>query len=93
MTVIWGKKAYDDLDGIVDYLADLSPDAARATIDRIQKAVLLLGEFPYIGTKVDETGLRKLVLSDTPYVIFYRVLSEHVSIRGVFHTSQRRFLE
>jgi len=93
MTVIWGKKAYDDLDGIVDYLADLSPDAAQATIDRIQKAVLLLGEFPSMGTKVDETGLRKLVLSDTPYVIFYRVLPEHVSIRGVFHTSQRRFLE
>ncbi len=24
MTVLWGKKAYDDLDGIVNYLANLS---------------------------------------------------------------------
>lgn len=27
MTIIWGKKAYDDLDGIVDYLTNLSPEA------------------------------------------------------------------
>jgi len=93
MTVIWGKNAYDDLDGIADNLAGLSRDAAENTINRIQKAVLRLRDFPNIGTKVDETGLRRLVVSDTPYVIFYRVLSDHISIRGVFHTSQRRFLE
>ncbi len=46
-----------------------------------------------MGVKVDETGLRKLVVSDSPYVVFYRVLADCVSIRGVFHTSQRRFLE
>jgi len=93
MTVIWAKKAYDDLDGIVNFLADLSPEAAEKTIDRIQKAVLMLSEFPNMGTRVDETGLHRLVVSDTPYVIFYRVHPDQVNIRGVFHTSQRRFLE
>ena len=29
MTVIWGDKAYDDLDGIVRYLANLSLEAAE----------------------------------------------------------------
>ncbi|MFZ0961210.1 MAG: type II toxin-antitoxin system RelE/ParE family toxin [Terriglobia bacterium] len=93
MTVLWAKKAYDDLEGIANYLADLSNDAAERTIDRIQKAVLVLGEFPNLGAKVDETGLRKLVVSDCPYVVFYRVLADGVSIRGVFHARQRRFLE
>jgi len=93
MTVIWAKKAYDDLDAIADYLAGLSHDAAENTITRIQKAVLLLRDFPNMGTKVDETGLRRLVVSDTPYVIFYRVVSDSVSIRGVFHARQRRFME
>lgn len=93
MTIIWGKKAYHDLAGIADYLAGLSSEAAENTIDRIQKTVLMLAEFPNMGTKVDETGLRRLVVSDTPYVIFYRVLPERVSIRAIFHTSQRRFLE
>jgi plasmid stabilization system protein ParE len=46
-----------------------------------------------MGAKVDATGLRKLVVSDTPYVAFYRVLGRYVSIRGVFHARQRRFLE
>ena len=29
MTVIWTEKAYDDLDGIVDYLADVSPKSGE----------------------------------------------------------------
>jgi plasmid stabilization system protein ParE len=93
MTVLWGKKAYDDLDGIVEYLANLSPEAAEKTVSRIKKAVLMLAEFPNMGTKVDETGLHSLVVSDTPYVIFYRVFPDHLNIRAIFHTSQRRFLE
>jgi plasmid stabilization system protein ParE len=93
MTVIWGKKAFDDLDGIARYLAGQSPETAEKTIDRIQKAISLLSEFPNMGMKIDETGLHRLVISGTPYVIFYRLLPEHVSISGVFHTSQRRFLE
>ncbi len=93
MTILWSKRAYDDLDGIANYLAGLSDEVAERVIDRIQRAAQLLGEFPNMGAKVDETGLRKLVISDSPYVVFYRVLGEHVSIRGVFHTSQRRFLE
>ncbi len=93
MTVIWSRKAYDDLDGIADYLAGLSSAAAENTINRIQEAVLMLADFPNMGRKVDETALRRLVVSDTPYVIFYRVLSDHLNIRGIFHTSQRRFLD
>ena len=93
MTVLWAKKAYDDLDGIGNYLSGLSDEAAEHAIDCIQRVVLLLGEFPNMGAKVDESGLRKLVVSDTPYVVFYRVLADYVSIRGVFHASQRRFLE
>jgi plasmid stabilization system protein ParE len=93
MTILWAKKGFDDLDGIANYLAGLSDDAAERTIDRIQKTVLLLEEFPEMGAKVDETGLRKLVVSDTPDVAFYRILGPYVSIRGVFHARQRRFVE
>lgn len=93
MTVIWAKKAYDDLDAIADYLASLSHEAAENTITRIQKAALLLSDFPSMGTKFDETGLRRVVVSGTPYVIFYRVVGDSVSIRGVFHARQRRFME
>jgi toxin ParE1/3/4 len=93
MTILWGRKAFEDLDVIAQYLASQSPEAAEKTIDRIQQVASLLGEFPNMGTKVDETGLHRLAVSGTRYVVFYRVLPEHVSIRGVFHTSQRRFLE
>ena len=93
MTVIWSQKAFEDIDGIADYLASQSSEAAENTINRIQEAVLMLADFLNMGTKVDETGLRRQVISGTSYVIFYRVLTEHVSIRAIFHTSQRRFLE
>jgi len=74
-------------------LADLSPQAGEKTITRIQKAFLMLREFRNMGTKIDETGLHRVVVSGTPYVIFYRVFPDHVNIRAIFHTSQRRFLE
>ena len=93
MTIVWSTKAYDDLDGIANYLGNLSPEAAEKTISHIQEAVTMLGDFPGLGAKIDETGLHRLVVSGTPYVIFYRAFLDHVNIRAVFHTSQRRFLE
>ncbi len=93
MTIIWGKKAYDALDAIANYLATQSPEVADKAIDRIQKTVSILSQFPNLGTKIDETGLHRLVVLDTPYVFFCRVFSEDVSIRGVFHATQRRFPE
>jgi plasmid stabilization system protein ParE len=37
MTIVWSKKAYDDLDSIETYLATLSPEAAEETISYIQR--------------------------------------------------------
>ena len=51
MTILWAKKAYGDLDEIANYLAGMSDEAAERTIDRIQKAVLLLGGIPQHGSK------------------------------------------
>jgi plasmid stabilization system protein ParE len=93
MTVTWATRAYGDLYEIASYLSGLSDAAAERTIDRIQKAVLRIGEFPNMGARLDETGLRKLAVSGCPYIIFYRILPDCVSIRGIFHTRQRRFLE
>jgi toxin ParE1/3/4 len=93
MRIIWDAKAYDDLDGLIDYIAELSPRAAEKTISQIQKVASLLATFPNLGEKVDESGLHSLVVSNTPYIIFYRVFPDYVNIRGVFHGSQRRFLE
>jgi plasmid stabilization system protein ParE len=80
MTILWAEKDYGDLDAIADDLAGLSDEAAERTIDRIQKASLLLREFPNLGAKVDETGVRKLIVSDCPYVVLLsspRRLCEH----------------
>ncbi|HXJ96978.1 MAG TPA: type II toxin-antitoxin system RelE/ParE family toxin [Terriglobia bacterium] len=93
MTIVWGRRAYDDLDAIADYLTGLSPGAAERIINRIQKAISMLGDFPDLGAKVDETGLRRLVISGTPYVVFYRIFPGEVDVRGIFHAGQRRFLE
>jgi plasmid stabilization system protein ParE len=65
MTVIWTSRAYDDLDRIAGYMAGVSHEAAERTISRIQEAVLRLSEFPDAGTKVDETRLRRLVVSQS----------------------------
>lgn len=92
MRIIWDAKAYDDLDGLIDYIAELSPRAAEKTISQIQKVASLLATFPNLGEKVDEWPPQPGCF-EHPYIIFYRVFPDYVNIRGVFHGSQRRFLE
>ncbi len=88
MTVLWAKKAYDDLEGIANYLADLSNDAAERTIDRIQKAVLVLGEFPHLGAKVDETGFRKPATLRTAIPGALRQISDVRELAPTFATAR-----
>ena len=42
MTVIWTRKAYDDLDGIEQYFTGVSDEIAESTVNRIQAALLRL---------------------------------------------------
>jgi plasmid stabilization system protein ParE len=55
------------------YIVKDDPEAARQLILRIQSAVGQLAEFPFMGRVGRPEATRELVISNTSYLIIYRV--------------------
>jgi len=84
--------AENDLLDIVDYIARDRPTAARAFVDRLDRAVARLAVFPRSGRQPDDQRLRaagyRIVVVDD-YLVFYVVRSSAVQIRRVIHGARR----
>ena len=65
------------------------PEAARQLILRIQSAVGQLAEFPFMGRVGRVEATRELVISNTSYLIIYRVKEESVEILRILHSSRK----
>ena len=65
------------------------PEAARQLILRIQTAVGQLAEFPFMGRVGRVEATRELVISNTSYLIIYRVKEESVEILRILHSSRK----
>jgi toxin ParE1/3/4 len=89
MRVRWTAPALRDLEAIGDYIAHDSGAAADKTISRIFECVGLLETQPNMGRPGRMPGTRELVVSDTPFVVPYRVRTDEVEILAVFHGARR----
>ena len=77
-SIVRTDKANDQLHDIINYIAEDSGDINLAIgyLDKIEKVVMGLGEFPYKGSKPRYSILRKqgfLVLIVEKHIIFYKV--------------------
>ena len=77
--------AVDDLDDIAGYISQDNPEAARRTVRRLWTAVKSLAEQPEMGRPGRVHGTRELVVSDTPFVVPYRVVGSEIEILHVLH--------
>lgn len=89
MRVKWTRTALANLDEEAAYIAQSNPQAAADIAERIEKAVQLLADFPAMGRPGRVSGTRELVVTDTPYIVPYRIRGETVHILRVFHTSRK----
>lgn len=72
--VLWTSPALASLEGIQDYLAERNPAAAsRLVNDILDRTDNLLSANPELGRTGRISGTRELVLSDTSYIVAYRV--------------------
>jgi toxin ParE1/3/4 len=62
-------QARRDLESIVEFVAERSPDAARIVGQRIQDVINLLIAFPQLGHKGTLPETREMVVPGLPYVI------------------------
>lgn len=93
--VVWAKSARRDLEAIVSYLADRSPKAALATLERLEGRAKSLAGLADRGRVVPELArlhirdYREIVIP--PYRMLYRVRGPGVLVLAVLDA--RRSLE
>src|SRR5882672_4495513 len=77
--------ALDDLQSILDYVADRSPQGAARIHSRIRSVTDLLLRYPLAGAATDDPTIRRMTTTPYPYLIFYEVTDAEIIIHAVRH--------
>ena len=85
----WSLKAENDLNEIIDYIAQDSLEYALSFYEQIREKVENLILFPKMGRivpELDEPNIRELFLRN--YRIIYRISEKKIQIVRLFHGSR-----
>ena len=89
MQIKWVTIALDDLKEAIDHIAQDKPEAAQRVADKIWKATQNLKSNPEIGRPGRVLNTRELVVSDTPFIVPYRVKGKVIQILRVLHGARK----
>jgi addiction module RelE/StbE family toxin len=85
----WTAGAAEDLRSAHEYVSESSPETADALIERVLSGIDLLERYPNLGREGRIKGTRELVVTGTPFVVFYRLHRDQVEILGVLHAARQ----
>ncbi|MEA2891125.1 MAG: toxin ParE1/3/4 [Bradyrhizobium sp.] len=88
MKLRFTKRAVRQIEDIIEGIALESPMGARRLRERMQSITTLLIEHPHIGQQTDLAGVRRMLVSPYPYLIFYRVTEDAVIVQRVRHAAR-----
>ena len=89
MQIVWLKTALKNLDDLSAYIAQDNTIAASQMVNLITSQVKLLSMQPAMGRPGRVLGTRELVISNTQYLVPYRIKNNTVEVLRVFHTSRQ----
>ena len=89
MRVKWTRRALDNLDSAVEYIAADKSIAASDVALKILNTAKLLADQPGIGRIGRVAGTRELLVPGLPYVLPYVEKDGAVVILRVMHTSMK----
>ncbi len=92
MELVFDDQAIADLEGIFNWIAQDSPEAARRVTDRLFTSIELLISFPFMGRVGRDPETFEWVVPRLPYIVVYEVdrARELVVILAIFHGAQDR---
>jgi toxin ParE1/3/4 len=85
----WTALAAADLKSAHDYLSERSPRQADALIDRILASIDILERYPNAGRHGRMEGTRELIVTGTPFVVYYRLRRDRVEVLSVLHGARK----
>ena len=89
MIIRWLDDAVNDLQSLRQYIAQDNASAAIKVVKKILHAIDILAEQPEIGRNGRVGNTRELIVSNTPYIVPYRVNSNAIEILRVFHCAMQ----
>ena len=89
MRVEWLPEADQDLTHQLDYIAERNPGVAVEMGDAVHAAVARLKEFPESGRPGRVAGTRELVITGTPFIVFYRIEPKAVVVMHLLHVRRK----
>ncbi len=89
MKVEWLSSAKTDLLSVRHYISEENPLAAKRVVQSILSSIKNLGEYPYIGRPGRVINTRELLVSNTPYIVPYRVKEKCIQILRVIHSAKK----
>ncbi|MGP9813844.1 type II toxin-antitoxin system RelE/ParE family toxin [Rhodopseudomonas sp. NSM] len=81
-------RAAAELDEILSYIDDRSPQGALHVKKRIHAVIGLLLQHPAAG-RPTVRGMRRVVAYPYPYLIFYRATEQEIVIHGIRHSARK----
>jgi toxin ParE1/3/4 len=88
--VEWSLTAVDDLDRIQDYIEQESPRGAKRVWTRIHERVGLQADTPDAAPFYKGGPTRMLVITGTPYLVFYTVEGDVLRVEYILHGTRDR---
>jgi toxin ParE1/3/4 len=85
----WTAVAADDLKSVHEYLNEHAPAQTDTVVDRILAGIDVLEQYPNLGRQGRLDGTRELVITGTPFIVFYRLQKSQVEILGVLHAARK----
>ena len=89
MKLRYTLRAAAELDEVLTYIGERSPQGARRMQTRIQVIIDLLLRHPHAGQRTSKGRLRRIVALPYPYLIFYQATEDEIVIHGVRHSARR----
>lgn len=90
MMIRYSARAIRNLDGIREYIEKDNPEMAWVVASFIRRSITVLNEWPHRGRATEKESIRRLVVTNYPYVVYYQIRDEDVLIVSVMHTAQDR---
>lgn len=89
MIVAFSAGALRQIEAILAHVAASSPRGAGRIEARIRAAARMIGDHPQAGAPTDRQGVRRVVLTPFPYVLFYREVGGRIVVQRIRHTARR----
>jgi toxin ParE1/3/4 len=94
MKVVFSKLALGQLDEILSYIAQRSPQGAKRVEARFRRVVELIAEHPETAQEmIGRPGVRRAPLIRYPYLIYYTIDAGEVTILRIRHAARRPWQE